>query len=615
MEFYDYKTLPVSGNQVVDSTKTGMTFYDQFLTTKEQDYLNNVKNLQGEIVQMSPEEYYDACAKYGFPNSPVSVENLKRTRRAQTKILDHLKDVLLVYKKRFPMPMLNIAQKGQEGLHRMMVIGDLFGWDHKVPVLVITHFDEDRAQREEQERYKYDIDRNIERAIELACRYTYYSLEELEQQLVHEIATRFEYRDDIEVPTHIQINETSEGYTFTFSGFEYCINKEDVHMEASVDQSDLELNDLDDDFLIRYFGDNWEEEFPELRTKFNIDESFNQNNKLNRMEFFRALLAELSEFDYAFIDGEGKELHAEDAMDAVVQSPEQLADLGKGVCTDFVEYTRAKLDERNIPYKVYDIACTDKDGDHPAHVFVAVEHEGKFLWLEAAWHSEAGIHEYNSLEELFEDIARKHCIYDGENYLESCEIREIKKSLVGMSQEAIYEYIDTLPITWKAVEEGITEELKSAQGATIEAMNKAIISEFGRDYPGEGCICIAPDGTFINVYPKLDDHEDLCTWLTEQGFDGVIPEAEWLVETFDYVRCRNNPASLCYIELPLKTITRSQLYSLEEWLEDKVSHDHINIELPDGVWKRFSLEEYFPEDIIKKIKRYYASGTLYEKLK
>ena len=44
----------------------------------------------------------------------------------------------------------------------------------------------------------------------------------------------------------------------------------------------------------------------------------------------------------------GEELDDEDAMKAVVQSPEQLADLGKGVCTDFVEYTRAKLDERNI---------------------------------------------------------------------------------------------------------------------------------------------------------------------------------------------------------------------------------------------------------------------------
>lgn len=146
-------------------------------------------------------------------------------------------------------------------------------------------------------------------------------------------------------------------------------------------------------------------------------------------------------------------------MRAVVQSPEQLEKLGKGVCTDLVEYTRAKLDEKEIPFKVYYITCTDKDGDRPSHVFVVVENEGNFLWLETAWQSEAGVHEYNSLEDLFEDIAEKHCIYDGEDYLESCEIKEIEKSLVGMSQEEIYKYVDTLPVVWKAAGDGLTEDL------------------------------------------------------------------------------------------------------------------------------------------------------------
>lgn len=188
------------------------------------------------------------------------------------------------------------------------------------------------------------------------------------------------------------------------------------------------------------------------------EELNNIQDKTEANLFFTSLLDELSKFDYAFIDADGKELDEEEAMKAVVQSPDQLEDLKKGVCTDFVEYTRAKLNARKIPYEVYYIICVDKDEDRPSHVFVVIENEGKFLWLEAAWHAEAGIHEYDSLEELFEDIARKHCIYDDENYLESCEIREIKKSLVGMSQEAIYDYVDTLPIAWKAAEEGITEE-------------------------------------------------------------------------------------------------------------------------------------------------------------
>ena len=178
-------------------------------------------------------------------------------------------------------------------------------------------------------------------------------------------------------------------------------------------------------------------------------------------EIIQCILNELSEFDYAFIDDNGKELDYEEAMKAVVQSPDQLAYLGKGVCTDFVEYTSKKLSEHNIDHSVYFIKCVDKDGDEPSHVFVVVDNKDKVLWLEAAWYSEAGIHQYDSLKELFEDVAKKHCIYGGENYLDSCEIKEIKKSLVGMSQKDVYDYVDTLPIIWKA-----TQEVKA--GSLIE---------------------------------------------------------------------------------------------------------------------------------------------------
>ena len=221
--------------------------------------------------------------------------------------------------------------------------------------------------------------------------------------------------------------------------------------------------------------------------------------------FFTSLLDELSKFDYAFIDGEGKELSDKDAMKAVVQSPDQLENLRKGVCTDFVEYTRVKLDDRKIPYEVYYIVCTDKDGDRPSHVFVVVENESKFLWLEAAWHSEAGIHEYDSLEELFEDIARKHCIYDGENYLESCEVREIKKSLVGMSQEEIYDYVDTLPIAWKAVEEGITENLKQIDYLPISDIE--LFKEYADD--------------ILDGYGNMSD-TDIKSSIKEIHFEGKL---------------------------------------------------------------------------------------------
>lgn len=176
--------------------------------------------------------------------------------------------------------------------------------------------------------------------------------------------------------------------------------------------------------------------------KFKLVESLILND-LNQLD------KELSGIDYAFIDASGKELPNELAMDAVVQSPSQFKHLRKGVCTDFVEYECSYLDSKGIPYNVYYIQYTDEDGDRPSHVFAVIKDSGKYIWFEKSWHSEAGIHKYNSLNALFEDISKKHCIYDGNNYLDTCKIIEIKKSLVGMSQKAIYDYVDTLPVVWQ----------------------------------------------------------------------------------------------------------------------------------------------------------------------
>lgn len=601
-KYWDYGTGVISGNNVVDRYHTGISFYDQFFDPSEFKYLRDNKNLQGKVVMMTPEEYYEECAKYCWPGKNITPDSLKRQRSWDTDVIEKLKNVIFKYKRKLCMPMINYADPGQEGLHRMYVIGEIYGWDFKVPVLQVRHADEDRAKRAAEEKRKSEIDWKVERAISDTLLYKFSDTEDFKSELRHHLYTQFQFSDDIKIPENLQLEEIDEAFILSIAGYEYPIEKDEIKWaESSKDElDDLDLDDTED-FLIRYFGDDWRETYPHLKDKFHITESvekqlpkylyhatyrnrwnaikksgglkthvrkrywddsrdvicmsedpwvaesyaeeaddasdyeldnivilkidtsaldldyldidgnilrdddeelknteyeyskdipitaislFNkkldlvepsiiQSNELeedfsNNNEFLHSLLDELSEFDYAFIGANGGELDNKEAMKAVVQHPDQLNKLRKGVCTDFVEYTRTKLDERKIPYKVYDIVCTDKDGDHPAHVFVIVENKGKFLWLEAAWHSEAGIHEYNSLEELFEDIARKHCIYDGENYLKSCEIREIKKSLVGMSQEAIYDYVDTLPITWKAAEVWLKNRLNNEDISIVD---------------------------------------------------------------------------------------------------------------------------------------------------
>ena len=276
-EFYDYRTADVNGSDVVDNTKTGSSFYDDFLNTNSAKYLEREKNLKGDIVMMSPEEYFVACSDYGFPGSHPSVKNLISSRRHDVKTLQHLKDVLTVYKKKFPMPMLNKADPGQEGLHRMMVIGDMFGWDHKVPVLVVDWADKQRAYEAEKRRRVERIEYNIKKAVKEALMYKFSNIEELREQIQWELDKQFEYNDDgIEAPVRFELSsdESSQEFKVSIGKAEFYFDYDDVNFIDETDESeidDLETEDIED-FLKRHFGDNWRETDPHLKDTFNIDE-------------------------------------------------------------------------------------------------------------------------------------------------------------------------------------------------------------------------------------------------------------------------------------------------------------------------------------------------------
>ena len=134
------------------SCHTGYSYYDEFLNKEELAYKQTAKNRTGEIVMMSPNEYYENCRKYAF-NEKYSVEHLKQSRRYDADLNEKYKKQIL-HGKKFFMPYLNVADGQQEGLHRMMVVGDLYGWDTKFPVLVVTAYDQ---QLEEENKLFEDF--------------------------------------------------------------------------------------------------------------------------------------------------------------------------------------------------------------------------------------------------------------------------------------------------------------------------------------------------------------------------------------------------------------------------------------------------------------------------
>ena len=130
-KFWDYRTKEVQPGKYIDTSRSEISWVDNLIHNIK--YFEQNKGVTARIIDMTPEEYFEECAKL-FHNS---VEFQKKQIAADTGTIEHLTDVIKKFGKRFPIPYINIANNSQEGRHRMYVLGELFGWDKAVPVLII----------------------------------------------------------------------------------------------------------------------------------------------------------------------------------------------------------------------------------------------------------------------------------------------------------------------------------------------------------------------------------------------------------------------------------------------------------------------------------------------
>lgn len=304
--YYDYGTSFIEGDNVVDTNKTGMTFYDQFFDVKDRAYLQDVKNLKGTIVRMNPEEYYDKCAVDIFS---VPVSKLKKERgEMDRKIIEKLKTIMTKYNRRMCMPMINYADKGQEGLHRMMAIAELYGWDHKVPVLVVEWYDKERADKDEQEEKIKRVETVINRAIKRAQEYKYVNYDQFKDQLQFTLDQEFEYSNDVEPPVQFNfIDLNDEEFEVQIGPASVTFWKDDIQLKPQETEEDI-VDDIDeediDDFLLRYLGPDYETEFPDVKKKL-MKENYKHNLTTKRKVRYNE--NDISPFGYQvdfFKDGE-----------------------------------------------------------------------------------------------------------------------------------------------------------------------------------------------------------------------------------------------------------------------------------------------------------------------
>lgn len=130
-KFWDYRTKEVQPGKYIDTSRSEIGWVDNLIHNVK--YFEQNKGVTARIVDMTPEEYFEECATL-FHNS---VDFQKKQIAADTGTIEHLTDVIKKFGKRFPIPYINIANNSQEGRHRMYVLGELFGWDKAVPVLII----------------------------------------------------------------------------------------------------------------------------------------------------------------------------------------------------------------------------------------------------------------------------------------------------------------------------------------------------------------------------------------------------------------------------------------------------------------------------------------------
>lgn len=249
-EFYDYRTGEAVATQIFDTSTTGMSGYNDLLPGNSGNkYAREVKNLKGEIRFLTPTEYYQECA---FNIFHTTVNSLITQRRADQKTLDKLNQVLDVYHKQFPITVLNYADGQQEGLHRMMVAGDKFGWDVKFPVLCIFWFDEERHKAEEEAASKEEIRTKIDNAVKEALTYKLHSLDEFFDELQFTLNREFidiTSDEDVDFTYEVKNNKvyiTCQGVTesFDLEDLKFSLEEEDED-DFDIDWNDIDIEDLD----------------------------------------------------------------------------------------------------------------------------------------------------------------------------------------------------------------------------------------------------------------------------------------------------------------------------------------------------------------------------------
>lgn len=119
---------------------------------------------------------------------------------------------------------------------------------------------------------------------------------------------------------------------------------------------------------------------------------------------------------YGFVGKEDGEIYSPehegwrkgDPPEKRLQDPKEVLDSGYGTCWEQVELERHWFEKQKYEFKTFLFMFgKDVSEERPAHTILAYKKDDKWYWFEHAFGSQIGIHKYDNLDELIEDVKKK----------------------------------------------------------------------------------------------------------------------------------------------------------------------------------------------------------------
>ena len=126
--------------------------------------------------------------------------------------------------------------------------------------------------------------------------------------------------------------------------------------------------------------------------------------------------------DKIFLGGANEESIDDWHYNCIVQDYKGVLKSKTATCWDQVELERNWFEINNYDFETYFLTYSI-DKQHSTHTFLVYKDHDKYYWFENAWYDERGIHEYESIDELLNDVIDKSIDYNKKLYNTSEDLK------------------------------------------------------------------------------------------------------------------------------------------------------------------------------------------------